>query len=143
VFEACVKDLAEYTRRERNSPFGLQDLRAGDFLEQTHKFFKGALGLNVFPDKSVRKSLDELKGFRNALAHHDGDTAQVPRSLLPRGTKNVPSLRVRVYADRHHEYAVPKEVYLRESLSLVATYLEQLAEQVYAKLHPEPAQDDA
>jgi hypothetical protein len=143
VFEACVKDLAEYTKRERKIPFGLQDLRAGDFLEQTDKFFQGALDLRVFPDKSVRKSLEELKGLRNALVHHDGNTAEVPKSLLPKGPSNPPSAKVRVYADLHHKYAVPSEPYARESLSLVTAYLQQLSEQVYAKLHAEPAEDDA
>ena len=82
VFEACVKDLAEYTKNERNLPFGLQDLRAGDFLEQTDKFFDRVLGLAALPDKSIRKSLEELKGFRNALAHHGGNTKEIPKSLL-------------------------------------------------------------
>lgn len=143
VFEACVKDLAEYTRRERNLPFGLQDLRAGDFLAQTEKFFKGTLGLNAFPDRAMRKSLEELRGFRNALAHHDGNTAEVPRSLLAKGSKSAKSFKVQLYRDLHHEYAVPSATYSREALSLISACLEQLAEHVYAKLHPEPAKDDA
>lgn len=143
VFEACVKDLAEYTKLEKKIPFGLQDLRAGDFLDQTAKFFRGALGVNAFPDKAVRKSLEELKGLRNALAHHDGNIAEVPKSLWPEVRSNTTFRKVRVYGDLHHKYAVPMEMYARESLLLVSAYLEEIAEQVYAKLHPEPANDDA
>lgn len=137
VFEACIKDLAEYTKNERKLPFGLQDLRGGNFLEQTDKFFHRVLGLRAFPDKAVRKSLEELKGLRNALAHHDGNTKEVPKSLLEGGSKG--SQKVRVYSDLHHEYAVPSEAYVADALSLVSAYLEQLAENVYATLHPRQA----
>lgn len=142
VFEACVKDMAEYTRRERRIPFGLQDLRAGDFLEQTEKFFLGAIELKAFPDKQVRKKIDELRGFRNALAHHDGSTDKLPKSLQARNPDQYKDFGLRVYRDLHHEYAVPTDEYVLRNLSVIHDYLEWLAKQVYARLHPIGADDE-
>jgi hypothetical protein len=34
VFEACVKDMAEYTRREKKVPFGLHELARETFLSK-------------------------------------------------------------------------------------------------------------
>lgn len=141
VFEACVKDMAEYTRRIRNIPFGLQDLRAGDFLNQMDKFFEGAVGLKAFPDRHIRKQIEELRGFRNALAHHDGNTEELPTSLRGKDQYHYEVLGLQVYRDLHHEYAVPNAEYARRSLTDVHTYLESLASRLYAKLHPENVQD--
>lgn len=136
VFEACIKDMAEYTRRERGIPFGLQDLRAGDFLGQTEKFFFGAVGLHAFPDKQVRKEIEELRGFRNALVHHDGSTDQLPKSLRAKNPDQYRSLGLQVCSDLHHEYAVPTAEYANRNLLIVRDYLESLAKQLYANLHP-------
>jgi hypothetical protein len=141
VFEACVKDMAEYTRRQRKIPFGLQDLRAGDFLGQTEKFFEGALGLKAFPDKSMRRKIEELRGLRNALAHHDGSTNELPKSLRGRDATHYEVLGLQVYRDLHHEYAIPNAEYARQALAAVHAYLECLATRVYANLHPENVQD--
>ena len=89
VFEACIKDLAEYVRRQKEIPFSLQDLRAGDFLEQTDKFFSRLLAVKAFPEKSVCIKLEELKGFRNALVHHDGATEDCPRLFAARQRWNI------------------------------------------------------
>lgn len=142
VFEACVKDMAEYICRERGIPFGLQDLRAGDFLGQMEKFFEGALGLKAFPDRSIRKRLEELRGFRNALAHHDGSTSELPKSLRGRNDKHYEALGLTVYSDLHHQYAIPGAEYTRRSLTMIHDYLETLAKCVYGKLHPENIHED-
>jgi len=138
VFEACVKDMAEHTRRERNLPFGLQELRAGDFLGQMERFFEAVLGIKAFPDKKVRKQIEELKGLRNALAHHDGNVEELPKSLRATGDKGYAALGLTMHEDLHHDYVVPNAEYVRQSLDLVRVYLETLSEQVYDTLHPEP-----
>lgn len=143
VFEACTKDIAEYVRREKNIPFGLQDLRAGDFLEQTDKFFARVLAVKAFPDKSVRAMLEELKGFRNALVHHDGATEELPRALRSKTEAEYLSKGLLVYRDLHHQYAVPTTEYAEEALKTVRTFLEQFAETVYVALHPVALEDNA
>jgi hypothetical protein len=139
VFEACVKDMAEYTRKEHGLPFGLQDLRAGDFLGQMEKFFQGTVNLKAFPDRNVRTKLDELRGFRNALAHHDGSTDALPKALRAKNKMQYQAIGLQVYRDLHHEYAIPNADYLQKSLSAVHGFLEELATRLYASLHPENA----
>ncbi len=143
VFESSVKNIAEYTRKEKSLPFGLHELRAGDFLEQADVFFDRVLSLKAFPDKPVRTRLAELKGLRNALAHHDGSVSELPKSL--RGKNNTEYLRkgLQVFKDLHHEHAVPTSDYVDTSVALIQEYLEQLTESVYAALHPIPLTDDA
>ncbi len=143
VFEACIKDLAEYVRREKDIPFGLQDLRAGDFLEQTDKFFSRLLSVKPFPEKSVRTKLEELKGFRNALVHHDGATEELPKSLRSKTEVEYRSKGLLVYSDLHHQYAVPTAEYAEEAFNAVRTFLEQFAETVYVAIHPVALEDDA
>lgn len=142
VFEACVKDLAEYTRREKKLPFGFQDLRAGDFLEQMDLFFSRTLSLIVFPDKDLRARLKEIKGFRNALAHHDGSVGELPKSLYCKSESDYKSKGLYVYKDLHHSYAVPSAEYAKESLDSVKKFLEHFSHQVYDALHPIPLEDD-
>lgn len=143
VFEACAKDLAEYVRREKELPFGLQELRAGDFLEQMEKYFSRVLGLKVFPDKNVRKKLEELKGLRNSLAHHDGATEELPKLLQSKTNAEYLSKGLLVYRDLHHQYAVPTAKYAEEALQTVHRFMEQFAEVVYAAIHPVALEDDA
>lgn len=143
VFEACVKDMAEHTRRERKLPFGLQELRAGDFLGQIERFFDAVLGIKAFPDKKVRKQIEELKGLRNALAHHDGNVDELPKSLVASDENGYAALGLTMHSDLHHNYVVPNAEYVRRSLDLVKIYLESLSEQVYNSLHPEPNDEDA
>ena len=142
VFEACTKDLAEYVRREKSIPFGLQDLRAGDFLEQTDKFFARVLDVKAFPEKSVRAKLEELKGFRNALVHHDGAIEELPRALRSKSEAEYLRKGLVVYRDLHHQYAVPTADYAEEAFKAVRIFLEQFAETVYAALHPVALEDD-
>lgn len=143
VFEACTKDLAEYVRREKEIPFGLQDLRAGDFLEQTDKFFSRVLDVKAFPERSVRAKLEELKGFRNALVHHDGATKELPKTLRSKTEAEYRSKGLLVYSDLHHQYAVPTAEYADEALKAVRAFLEQFAEIVYDTLHPVALEDGA
>lgn len=143
VFEACIKNLAEYVRRERELPFGLQELRAGDFLEQTEKYFSRVLRLKVFPDKKVRKKLEELKGLRNSLVHHDGATEELPKSLQCKTDVEYRGKGLLVYRDLHHQYAVPTAEYAEEALRTVHCFMEQFAEAVYAAIHPVALEDDA
>ena len=143
VFEACIKDIAEYVRRKKNIPFGLQDLRAGDFIEQTDKFFYRLLEVKAFPVKSVRTKLEELKGFRNALVHHDGSTEELPRALRSKTEVEYRSKGLLVYNDLHHQYAVPTAEYAEEAFKAVRTFLEQFAETVYVAIHPVALEDDA
>lgn len=141
VFEACVKDLAEYTRRERNLPFGLQELRSGDFLEQTELFFDRVLSLAAFPDKGVRAKMVEIKGLRNALAHHDGSTAEIPKSLRSKSDAEYRKKGLHVYSDLHHHYVVPSAEYAEQSLKIIRAHLEHFAQQVYEAVHPVPLED--
>ena len=143
VFEACIKDLAEYVRRKKDIPFGLQDLRAGDFLEQTDKFFSRLLAVKAFPEKPVRAKLEELKGFRNALVHHDGATEELPKTLRSKTEVEYRSKGLLVYSDLHHQYAVPTAEYTEEAFNTVRTFLEQFAETVYVAIHPVALEDDA
>ena len=143
VFEACVKDIAEYVRREHKLPFGLQDLRAGDFLEQTEKFFSRVIGVTAFPDKTSRSKLEEIKGLRNALAHHDGSVLELPKSLRCKNDAEYLKKGLVICSDLHHKYAVPTAEYADQSLKLVRAHLEKFAEQVYVAVHPVPLEDDA
>ena len=143
VFEASTKDLAEYVRREKGVPFGLQDLRAGDFLEQTDKFFGRVLDVKAFPEKAIRAKLEELKGLRNALVHHDGSTDELPKVLRSSTEAEYRAKGLDVYSDLHHKYAVPSAKYAQEALNTVGAFLEQLAETAYLAVHPIPLEDDA
>lgn len=142
VFEACIKDIAEYVRRERNLPFGLQDLRAGDFLEQTEKFFSRVVGVTAFPNKPSRIKLEEIKGLRNALVHHDGNVHELPKSLRCRNDAEYLRKGLIICSDLHHRYAVPTAEYAEQSLQIVGAHLETFAEQVYVAIHPEALEDE-
>lgn len=142
VFESSVKNIAEYTRKEKHLPFGLHELRAGDFLEQVNVFFERVLSLKAFPDKSVRTRLAELKGLRNALAHHDGSVSELPKSLQGKNSAEYLRKGLLTFRDLHHEYAVPTSDYIETSVALVQQCLEQLTERVYAALHPIALRDD-
>ena len=141
VLEACTKDLAEYVRRERALPFGLQDLRAGDFLEQTEKFFARVLDLKAFPDKTSRAKIEELKGLRNCLVHHDGSATELPKSLRGKTEAEYETKGLLVYSDLHHQFVVPTAEYAERNLETVRSHLVQLAEQVYVAIHPVPLDD--
>ncbi|MDE2387657.1 MAG: hypothetical protein KGN35_01000 [Betaproteobacteria bacterium] len=143
VFEACVKDLAEYTRREKELPFSLQELRAGNFLNQMDLFFSRTLNLTVFPDKDLRTRLDEIMNFRHALAHHDGSVDKLPNSLHCKNESEYKNKGLYVYKDLHHSYAVPSAEYTKESLDSVKKFLEHFSDQVYVALHPIPLEDNA
>ncbi|WHZ13025.1 MAG: hypothetical protein OJF60_003466 [Burkholderiaceae bacterium] len=143
VFEACIKDLAEYVRRQKDIPFSLQDLRAGDFLEQTDKFFFRILALKAFPEKFVRTKLEELKSFRNALVHHDGATEELPMTLRSKTEMEYRRKGLLVYSDLHHQYAVPTAEYAEEAFNVVRTFLEKFAETVYIAIHPVALEDGA
>ena len=132
LFESEVKDLGEYTSLELKLPFGLQDLRAGDFLNQTEKYFLGTLQINPFPDKAIRKRIETLKEFRNAITHHDGNLAEIPKALLQASASSLQK-----FSDLHHEFAMPVAAYNLDSLDLLATVSANLASSIYAKLHPE------
>jgi len=131
VFESCIKDLGEYVRRHRDMPSGRQDLRAGDILTQSEKFFQGTLEIDPFPNKDDRKQLQLLKGLRNALVHHDGNLSEVPAELV-----NAGGLVMKVVG-YHNEYVIPSAQYNRSSLELTARVSELLATNVYRVLHPE------
>lgn len=131
VFESCVKDVGEYVRRKRDLPFGLQDLRAGDFLNQSEKFFRSTLDVAFIPDKDDRKRLELLKGLRNVLVHHDGSASEAPAELL-RATELVTRV-----TDYHHDYLTPSAQYNRESLEVLARITESLANRVYSVLEPQ------
>ncbi len=132
LFESGVKDLGEYTRRELKLPFGLQELRAGDFLNQSEKYFRGTLGVEPFPDKSNRKRIALLKEFRNAIAHHDGNIEEIPKALVQ---ARPPALQR--FSDLHHVFAMPTAEYNAQSLELLASTSAALANVVYSKLHPD------
>jgi hypothetical protein len=141
VFESCINDLADYVRRERNVPFGLQELRAPDFLKQMDLFFSRVLQLPAFPDQMIRAKLAELKDLRSALVHHDGDVDQIPRSLRGKTPAEYERKGLLLYRDLHHEYGVPTAEFARRSLDTVRTYLETFAGDVYARVHPVPLDD--
>lgn len=143
VFEACVKDLAEYTRREKKLPFGLQELRAENFLNQMDLFFSRTLNLTVFPDKDLRTRLNEIMNFRHALAHHDGSVDKLPNTLYCKSESEYKNKGLYVYKDLHHSYAVPSAEYAKESLDSVKKFLEHFSDQVYVALHPIPLEDNA
>lgn len=132
LFESSIKELSEYVQMERRLPFGLQDLRANDFLAQTDKFFRATLNIVPFPNREERKQLDLLKSFRNALVHHDGSIASVPKELM------TATDLVHCFDDYHgHEFAVPSAKYARESLELIAGVTESLADRVLTLLDPQ------
>ena len=92
VFEACIKDIAEYVRRKKNIPFGLQDLRAGDFIEQTDKFFFRLLEVKAFPVKSVRTKLEELNDFLRRIGRvADGKEKQQAKEKFSAVSQDVPA----------------------------------------------------
>lgn len=125
VFESCVKDVSEYVRRKRKLPFGLQDLRAGDFTSQCEKFFQLTLDLPFVPEKGVRKQLELLKNFRNLLVHHDGSVIMASAELLSAG-----EIAMRI-VDYHHDYLTPTARYNKHSVELVAGVAQSLADRVY------------
>ena len=143
VFEASIKNIAEYVRQQRNLPFGLEDLRAGDFLEQMDKFFSRVIDVDAFPEKSTRNKLEEIKGLRNALAHHDGSILELPKSLKCKTDAEYLKKGLVVCSDLHHKYVVPTAEYADQALGTIRTYLEQFAEKVYVAIHPIPLEDDA
>ena len=116
VFRGLYQGHRRVRAPRKNLPFGLQDLRAGDFLEQTEKFFSRVLSVSAFPDKAVRKKLEEIKGMRNALAHHDGNTLELPKSLQSKTRAEYLKKGLIVCRDLHHEYAVPTAEHAEHSL---------------------------
>jgi hypothetical protein len=128
VFESCVKDVGEFVRRKHELPFGLQDLRAGDFINQSEKFFRSTLELSFVPDKGDLKRLDLLKSLRNLLVHHDGSVIEASAELL-----NASAAVTRV-TDYHHDYLTPTAHYNQQSLELVARVSQSLANSVYSML---------
>ena len=138
VYESSVKNIGEHVRKQKQLPFGLQELRAGDFLQQVEVFFDRVLSLPPYPDKTVRKELEALKGLRNTLAHHDGSTAELPKSLRSKTPNEYLKKGLHVFCDVHHEYVVPTEGYAAQALDLVAAHLEALADRVYKAVYPAP-----
>jgi len=96
------------------------------------------LSLPAFPDKTIRKELEGLKGLRNTLAHHDGSTAELPESLLSKTASEYLGKGLYVFNDLHHEYIVPTESYTAWALDLVADHLKAFAEHAYKSIHPVP-----
>lgn len=121
----------------------MQELRAGDFLEQTEKYFSRVLGLKVFTDKLVRQKLEELKGLRNSLVHYDGATEELPKSPQCKTEGEYRNKGLLVYRDLHHQYAVPTAEYAEEALKTVHSFIEQFAEAIYTVIHPVPLEDGA
>lgn len=137
AFESCVKDLAEYTRKEKQGVFGLEEIRGGDFLDQMEKFFKRMSGITVFPKRETRKQLEEIKSFRNALVHSDGNTKHLPKSLKAKNAAEYIKHNLLLYSDLHHQYVVPNVEFARCRLTLINEFLVDFAERLFKELHPQ------
>jgi hypothetical protein len=136
VFESCVKDLAEYTRKEKQCAFSLEDLRAGDFLKQMEKYFDRTLGVIAFPNKNIRKRIDDLKRFRNCLVHSDGNIKDLPPSLKAKNATEYKKRNLILYRDLHHQYVVPNIDFTKDNLDLINRFLVDVSERLYTELHP-------
>lgn len=135
VFESGIKDLAEYVKRGLKQPFGLQDLRSSDFLEQSDKFFNATLGVRVFPDKALRTEVQLFKDFRNTIVHHNGSLEHLPKNLASQRDL------YQTFKDLHHTFAVPSAAYNKACITLSSRISNQLAEAIYERLHPIPPSD--
>jgi len=136
VFESCVKDLAEYTKNEKQGVFGLEELRAGDFLGQIEKFFERMTGMTVFPEHDIRRQLEELKSFRNTLVHSDGNTKDLPKGLRAKSSAEYRSRNLFLCSDLHHKYVVPNIEFAKLRFTLINDFLLEFAERLYKELHP-------
>lgn len=125
-------------RRQKQLPFGLQELRAGDFLKQVEVFFDRVLSLSAFPDKTIRKELEQLKVF----AIHLRITMEVRlscRSLyVPRRPANTLASFSMYSMTSIIKNIAPTECYAAWALDLVADHLKAFAEQAYKSIHPVP-----
>lgn len=142
VFEACIKDIAEYVRQQKDFPFNLQDIRSGDFLDQTYKFFFKLLAVDPFPDTHVKKKLRELKEFRNVFAHHNGSTEQLPDALRSETEEGYRRKGILIHSDLHHQYAAPTKEYVEDALNTIKDFLESFSESIYCAIHPTKLEDN-
>jgi len=134
LFESSIQELVEYVRVERKLALGLDGQRS--FLDQTNRFFRTTVNIHPFPNKEERKQLDTLRRFRNALAHHDGNIAKVPKELIA----DEGLVRSFCLTGDSHEFAVPSARYVRASVELIGRVSQSLAGKVLALM---PSQNDA
>lgn len=141
VFEVIAKRMAEYACRERGMPTVQSEFQYGNFLSCLEKVYTKILAVAAFPDGAVRAQLEQLSQIRNALIHHNGSVASLPKSMRDSGAEGYATLGLRTYTDRNEEYVVPTAAFLTRNLELVKTYLTSLSERVYAATHPKPLDD--
>lgn len=143
AFEVAAHDLAEYAYRERRLKLNGDPFRRGSFLQNLERVFTQGLGVPAFPDPIVRQRIDELRGFRHALIHHNGKVTELPSSLQRNSADEYSVIGLHLYEDMRHKYVVPKAEFVRAALDLVSRYLLELSERVYEAVHPTPLTDDA
>jgi len=134
AFESVVTDMANYAKSEYKQPFGLDELRAGDFLAQAEKYYVRVLHLDLFTDRVDRKHIEMLKGIRNALVHDNGHIDGLPKEVHERLKRSKPAetgVELRDY------YIIPTADGLRHYFSVAKRCLEGTYERVFSKLHPE------
>jgi hypothetical protein len=141
TFEVAALDIAEYAHRELGRKMKPDPFRNGGFLKNLENVFDKSLGISAFPDKPVYEQLEELRLFRNALVHHDGKMSKLPLALRRTTAEEYSAIGLYLYRDLRHEFVVPESAFTRNALELVSTYLNALADRVYAAIHPMPLAD--
>lgn len=134
AYESKVTDMADYAKSEYKQPFGLDELRGGDFLAQAEKFYDRVLGLSLFSNREDRKRIEILKGIRNAIAHDNGHINGLPKELHK---KIIMKTNMKEYGiDVRDEFIIPTETGLRQYFVTVKHCLEETYKQVFSVLHP-------
>lgn len=139
VFESAVTDLADYAKSQRAQLFSVGDLRGGDFLAQAMKYFERVLDVRLLPDRHTLDRIELLKAIRNAFVHHNGRiTKEIEHKINSSNLQDIGFKRRRDHgADHRREYIFLTEQGARNYLDLVKGCLNDLAMDVFKKLHPE------
>lgn len=133
ALESSLTDMTDYAKVKYKQKFGLDEIRAGDFLVQAEKYYMRVLDMSLFRDRPDRERIETLKAIRNALVHDNGRIDGLPKNL----TSHIKARQhVKMGFEVENGHIIPTEQGLAIYFSSVKHLLERTADSVFAKLHP-------
>lgn len=136
IFERSVKDIAFRAAVHAGASLSRSHFRSGNLLDSLEKALATAVRTPAFPDQSQKRSLQLLAAFRNLLIHHDGRLEEAGALLAGLKPSERDALGLQVERDYDFEYLVPRAAFVSDSVSVIYSYVHDLASRVFNELSP-------
>jgi hypothetical protein len=123
VYESSVIEIASIMQKQKDITISINDLR-GDFLERAKIYFKSIIDFKLCSDKAWHR-ITMLSVLRNAIAHANGRIEMLKNEIK---TKIKTLEKQKVGISIENGFVIVDDVFLRDTLSLVSSSLNDLVE---------------